>query len=123
LNKTVWLLVLLIFNFRRISLLFEEFDLVDIVDREQMASNTTQNDQQYDVMISYQWDSKDMCLRINESLKAHGYKVWIDEEQMHSDINDRMAEGVENSRCVLLCVTKKYKESKNCQMVRQFDQL
>jgi hypothetical protein len=83
-----------------------------------MASN-----QQYDVMISYQWDSKDMCLRIKESLKAHGYKVWIDVEQMHGDINDRMAEGVQNSRCVLLCVTRKYKDSKNCRMVRQFDQL
>ncbi len=79
-----------------------------------MASN-----QQYDVMISYQWDSKDMCLRIKNSLADSGYNVWIDEEQMHGNIFKRMAEAVEKSRCVLLCVTEKYKESENCQMVRQ----
>ena len=29
-------------------------------------------------------------------------------------MNDRMAEGIEGSKAVLMCFSKKYKDSKNC---------
>ncbi len=34
------------------------------------------------LMISYQWDSKDKVLVIKDSLTRAGVKVWLDEEQM-----------------------------------------
>ena len=91
-----------------------------------MASNYPLNDQnqpeqEFDVMISYQWDSQEMCKKIKKSLADSGYKVWMDVEQMHGNIFECMANAVQNSRCVLLCVTKKYKNSENCQRVRQID--
>lgn len=34
------------------------------------------------VMISYQWDSKPIMLKVKDKLKDAGYKVWMDVEQM-----------------------------------------
>ena len=66
------------------------------------------------IMISYQWDSKTEVMKLYEALIVDGYKVWIDKERMHGDINDRMAEAVKDSSIILLCMTKKYEESQNC---------
>ena len=66
------------------------------------------------IMISYQWDSQTEVLKLYEALKDYGYKVWIDKEKVHGNILDRMAEGVEESSIILLCMTKKYEKSDNC---------
>ena len=66
------------------------------------------------IMISYQWDSKTEVLKLYEALIGDGYKVWIDKEKVHGNINDRMAEGVKDSSIILLCMTKEYEESPNC---------
>lgn len=66
------------------------------------------------LMISYQWDNKEEVWEISEALKSFGYKVWLDVEQMHGDIYERMAEGVEQSSIILPCLTSKYEKSKNC---------
>ena len=34
------------------------------------------------IMISYQWDVQEEVLKIRQRLKAAGYRVWIDVEQM-----------------------------------------
>jgi hypothetical protein len=34
------------------------------------------------VMISYNWDNQPIVKRIAQSLKDHGYNVWLDVEQM-----------------------------------------
>jgi hypothetical protein len=73
----------------------------------------------YDVMISYQWDSQNKCLQIKKGLEHAGYRVWIDVEQMHADMNDRMAEAIEGSACVIVCMTSKYKDSANCKKVSE----
>ena len=46
--------------------------------------------------------------------QADGYKVWIDENDMRGSINNAMAKAVEGAKVVLLCVSEKYKESRNC---------
>lgn len=43
-----------------------------------------------------------------------GYRVWIDYEQMGGSTLQAMAEAVENSAVVLVCMSEKYKESPNC---------
>ncbi len=70
------------------------------------------------IMISYNWDNQELCLKIKNKLEKSGYDVWIDVEQMHGSICHRMAEAVEQSRCVLICMTEKYKLSDNCNKVR-----
>jgi len=47
-------------------------------------------------------------------LKADGYDVWIDLEQMGGSTLEAMAKAVENASVVLICMCRKYKESRNC---------
>ena len=68
----------------------------------------------YDVMLSYQWNSKKKVTEIRNYLVANDISVWMDEEQMHGKLNDRMAEGVVNSKVVMLCLSSDYEKSHNC---------
>ncbi|CAF0818823.1 unnamed protein product [Brachionus calyciflorus] len=67
------------------------------------------------IMISYNSLSRDLCLKIKSRLESNGYKVWMDVEHIHGSSLDSMAKAVENSFCVLICITEKYRQSINCQ--------
>ncbi|KAK7481464.1 hypothetical protein BaRGS_00027315, partial [Batillaria attramentaria] len=67
------------------------------------------------IMISYSWNEKELVKNLRERLRAEGYKVWIDYEQMGGSTLQAMAEAVENAAVVLVCMSEKYKESANCQ--------
>ena len=78
-----------------------------------MAHSVSEPEQH--IMISYQWDSQDMCICIkNELEKRLNRKVWIDIENMHGDTLEAMANAIEQASCVLICMTSKYSESYNC---------
>ena len=72
------------------------------------------------VMISYNTASRDLCLKIKADIEAAGHKVWIDVNDIHGSSLNSMAEAVENSYCVLICVTEKYRQSINCQAEAQY---
>ena len=72
------------------------------------------------VMISYNTGSRALCLKIKENLEAFGLKVWIDVDEIHGSSLDAMAKAVEESFCVLMCVTEKYRQSVNCQAEAQY---
>lgn len=72
------------------------------------------------IMISYNTGSRDLCLKIKESLEACKMKVWIDVEEIHGSSLDSMAKAVENAEIVLICVTEKYRQSLNCQAEAQY---
>jgi hypothetical protein len=76
--------------------------------------------QQYDMMISYCWAQKELCHRINDRLEKEGYSVWLDRDEMRGSIVESMAEAVENSRCVLICMSNDYKLSTNCQAEAEY---
>ena len=40
------------------------------------------------VMLSYEWSSQSVIVRINESLNRRGYVTWLDVEQMKGSIMD-----------------------------------
>ncbi|KAJ3089433.1 hypothetical protein HK102_006419 [Quaeritorhiza haematococci] len=70
----------------------------------------------FDVMISYQWDSKGTVMFIFEELKRRNLRVWLDEEQMTGNVYDRMARAVLESTVVLPCLTVGYRDSPNCKL-------
>ncbi|XP_073253471.1 uncharacterized protein [Porites lutea] len=75
------------------------------------------------VMISYQWDSQEVLVEVKNRLRASGYRVWMDLEQMRGSTLDSMAEAVENasdSSVVLVCVSERYKESPNCRSEAEY---
>ncbi|XP_072182323.1 uncharacterized protein [Diadema setosum] len=66
------------------------------------------------VMISYQWASQSILLKVKDFLQKRGYRVWMDIDCMKGDILDAMAKAVQQSAVVLVGMTRKYKESQNC---------
>jgi len=61
-----------------------------------------------------------LCIKIKEKLESFGYKVWIDVNDIHGSSLEAMAQAVENSSCVLMCVTERYRQSINCQAEAQY---
>jgi hypothetical protein len=51
--------------------------------------------------------------RINKSLQKRGFRTWFDEEQINDQIRQKMTEGVENSACFIVCITRAYQEKVN----------
>ncbi|CAM4948994.1 unnamed protein product [Rotaria socialis] len=62
------------------------------------------------LMISYQWDSQDLCKKIYERLLSDAYVVWFDVVNMHGCIYTAMAEAVETSEIILCGMTQNYKK-------------
>ncbi|XP_078615831.1 uncharacterized protein LOC144884404 isoform X1 [Branchiostoma floridae x Branchiostoma japonicum] len=66
------------------------------------------------VMLSYQWDNQELVKKIKTMLEASGYNVWMDIDRMGGSTLQAMAKAVEGAAVVLICMTRKYKESANC---------
>ena len=75
---------------------------------------------QYDVMISYSHKDKDICHRIHKALVADNFRVWIDLERMHGIMIQAMADAVEQSRYVIICMSDSYCVSPYCRAEAQF---
>lgn len=52
--------------------------------------------------------------QVKELLKADGYKIWMDVDNMGGSTLQAMAEAVQNASVVLVCMSERYKESQNC---------
>ena len=78
------------------------------------------NNEQKQVMISYNSASRDLCLKIKEELEKNNYKVWIDINEIHGSSLEAMARAVESSDYILMCITEKYRQSVNCQAEAQY---
>eukprot|EP00057_Strongylocentrotus_purpuratus_P012557 XP_011667031.1 PREDICTED: uncharacterized protein LOC105439571 [Strongylocentrotus purpuratus] len=72
------------------------------------------------VILSYQWDVQKEILAVNELLKANGFEVWIDVEQMGGSTLEAMARAVENAAVVVLCFSEKYKDSPACRTEAEY---
>ena len=72
------------------------------------------------VFISYNAGSRKACLEIKKFLETLGHKVWIDTENIHGSSIDAMAKGIEESWCILICMSSKYKESINCRSEAEY---
>ena len=72
------------------------------------------------IMISYNSTSRDLCMKIKKNLEKANYKVWIDVENIHGSSLNSMAQAVEESWCVLVCVTEKYRQSVFCRAEAQY---
>jgi len=75
------------------------------------------------IMISYQWDNQPIIKRLAESLKSAGYNVWLDLEQMSGSTLSAMADAVEGSEVVVVCLSSKYQNSKNCRLEGEYAHL
>ncbi|XP_072037547.1 uncharacterized protein [Amphiura filiformis] len=67
------------------------------------------------IMISYKWSEQKRAIRVKEELEKTGFKVWIDVDQVEGNILVAMANAVEKADAILVCVSRSYKASVNCQ--------
>ena len=65
-------------------------------------------------MLSYNWAIQPLVVHVDELLRQIGVKVWIDIRDMGPNLNDSMAEAIENALCIFVFMTNAYKESPNC---------
>ncbi|XP_072049656.1 uncharacterized protein [Amphiura filiformis] len=84
-----------------------------------MASARKKDDMPH-LMISYQWDAQERMLKLRDELTRAGYDVWMDVDHMEGNMDERMAEAVEQASAVLICFSKKYQESANCKKEAQY---
>lgn len=81
---------------------------------------STESEFQYDAMISYSHKDKDICRRIHKALVADNFRIWIDLERMHGILMQAMADAIEQSRCVIICMSDSYCVSPYCRAEAQF---
>jgi hypothetical protein len=74
------------------------------------SSNSTLN-----MMLSYSHSDKSICFQIYENLVRDGFNVWLDRDQMHGDTMTAMANAIEKSQFILICMSESYKQSPYCQ--------
>jgi hypothetical protein len=89
----------------------------------QFQSPVDTNENKFDIMISYNHQSQEEILKIKNGLTNYGYKVWIDVEQMIGHVNERVAEAIDNSSCILICMTNAYRDSPNCRKASSADSI
>ena len=92
---------------------------VENKDKEKVE-NSLETPTSTQLMISYNSQSRDLCLAIKSELERCGYKVWIDVEQIHGSSLESMANAIEESAAVLMCMTEKYKLSSNCRLEAEY---
>lgn len=68
----------------------------------------------YDVMISYSHNDKELCHQISQRLQDEKLRIWVDFQQIHGNMADVIAEAIENSEVVLVCMSDTYKQSSVC---------
>lgn len=85
----------------------ETFEKVNIDSKSTMARNAVESQEkkpkEKHIMISYNREDREICLRIKKELEDKGHIVWIDVEDIHGSSLESMANAVENSKCVLIC--------------------
>ncbi|CAF1511476.1 unnamed protein product, partial [Adineta steineri] len=80
-----------------------------------------EEEEKYDLMISYSWADMDLAHRIFHHLTEKlGYKIWLDQEQMHGSTIEAMANAVDNAQFILMCMSDTYKRSANCQSEAEY---
>ena len=72
------------------------------------------------IMLSYNWGHQEVIKRLNLSLKARGYNIWIDIEKMQGSTVEAMSAAVEDSTVICYGISKAYKESANCRLEAQY---
>uniref|UniRef100_A0A7M5XIQ0 TIR domain-containing protein n=1 Tax=Clytia hemisphaerica TaxID=252671 RepID=A0A7M5XIQ0_9CNID len=66
-----------------------------------------------DVFLSHDWGEDGITNhkkveKINEAIKGLGYVTWFDNERMVGNVREQMANGIENTKCFIAFITKRY---------------
>jgi hypothetical protein len=82
-----------------------------------LSSESTSTSIKTDCFLSHNWGENNknhiIVKKINIELRKRGLITWFDENQMDGNIRFRMAEGIDNTKCVVVFITKEYRDKVN----------
>lgn len=84
-----------------------------LIHQDRLMSET-EDSSIFDIMISYSHKDQIFCRKIYEELIRRGYRVWIDFDQIHGNVMDAMAQAIEQSQMILICMSEQYRRSNYC---------
>ncbi|CAF1609717.1 unnamed protein product [Adineta ricciae] len=84
--------------------------------KEMDHQSSKSNKKQYDIMISYSHSDDKLCHQILQRLEQEKFNIWIDFQKVHGNLTDTIAEAIENSEIVLICMSDAYKQSPVCKL-------
>jgi hypothetical protein len=88
--------------------------------REENVVPNNSNDTRFDVMISYSHQDQQICKQVYDELIRAGYRIWIDFDQMHGNFMDAMAQAIEQSHAIIICMSEHYQRSNFCRAEAQY---
>ena len=74
----------------------------------------------FEVMISYCHDDKTICVQVYDELIRNGFHVWDNFNETHEDVIDVMISTIEQTRTIIICMSKQYKLSNYCRAEAQY---
>jgi hypothetical protein len=87
--------------------------ILPLIERPNTASTSLETD----CFLSHNWGEKQAnhlkVKNINESLKTRGLKTWFDENKIDGNIRFKMAEGIDNTKCIVVFITREYRDKVN----------
>ncbi|ESO96616.1 hypothetical protein LOTGIDRAFT_69048, partial [Lottia gigantea] len=57
---------------------------------------------------------------VRDRIRAQNHKVWMDIDDMEGSTLQAMADAIENAEIVLICMSRKYKDSPNCRAEAEY---
>jgi hypothetical protein len=84
------------------------------IHHEDRSTSDIDDKKTFDIMISYSHKEKVLCTQLYEELGRAGYRVWIDFDQLHGNIMDAMAQAIERSHTIIICMSEEYRKSNYC---------
>jgi hypothetical protein len=91
--------------------------ILPFIQRQNTNLSTTSASIKTDCFLSHNWGDQNknhnFVKKVNLELQKRGLKTWFDENQMDGNIRFRMAEGIDNTKCVVVFITKEYRDKVN----------
>jgi len=79
--------------------------------------NTASTSLETDCFLSHNWGERQLnhekVKHINGALKNRGMQTWFDENKVNGNIRYKMAEGIDNTRCFIVFITREYRDKVN----------
>ncbi|KAJ3326875.1 hypothetical protein HDU76_012553 [Blyttiomyces sp. JEL0837] len=78
------------------------------------STSSVTSEIEFDVMLSYSLNDKELVLKIKNELEARGLRVFFEEAEMQDSLNERMAETILKSSYFIPVLTVGYMKSTYC---------
>ena len=91
--------------------------ILPVIQRQNTNLSTASSSVKTDCFLSHNWGEHNknhaFVKRVNLELQKRGWKTWFDENQMDGNLRFRMAEGIDNTKCVVVFITREYRDKVN----------